>query len=145
MQTNQLSLVKDQAQRQQEKLSEKFEQAVAFVQNERKQLVQLQEYETDYLNKIKTEQGRWTAENSGRYRQFCHQLSQAIGEQENKLVHAERHLEAMRSELCKQQQKINVLKDVIARGEAEQAQLHNVVIQKEMDEFAGRRSPPQYS
>lgn len=139
MDNNQLELVKDQSKREQKKLTERFEKAVTFVQNERKQLLQLQEYENDYLNKIKQEQSRWTAENTGRYRLFCHQLSQAITTQTSKLEQAERQLELMRSELCQQQQKINVLNDVIAREVAESIHLENTLLQKEMDEFSNRR------
>lgn len=139
MHNHQLELVKDQSKREQQELTEKFERAVSFVQSERQQLIQLQEYEADYLTKIKQEQSQWTAENTGRYRHFCHQLSQAIGEQQNKLTQAEQHLEIMRGELCQQQQKINVLNDVIAREEAAMLQLENSLLQKEMDEFAGRQ------
>lgn len=139
MQNNQLGLVKDQSEREQKKLSERFEKAVNFVQNERKQLLQLQDYESDYLNKIKQEQSRWTAENTGRYRHFCHQLSQAIVSQESKLGQAEKHLELMRGELCQQQQKINVLNDVIAREATANRNLENTLLQKEMDEFSSRQ------
>lgn len=142
MQNKQLTLVKDQAQREQDKLAQKFEQAVTFVQNENKQLLQLREYEKDYLAKINEQQSHWSADQAGRYRHFCHQLAKAIVEQEHKVVNAERRLEIMRAELCRHQQKINVLNDVIARDAAENAHLHNMVMQKEMDEFAGRRFQP---
>lgn len=142
MQNQQLALVKDQSERKQRQLSEKFEQAVNFVQNERKQLMQLQEYENDYLTKIKDEQSCWTAENTSRYRHFCHQLSQAIVAQQSKLDQAEQHLEVMRGELCQQQQKINVLNDVIAREAAAVVHIENTLLQKEMDEFSSRQCYP---
>jgi len=139
VQNQQLVLVKDQSERQQKQLSKKFEQAVSFVQNERKQLTVLQGYENDYLKKIKEEQASWTAENTSRYRHFCHQLSQAISTQQSKVDQVEQHLELMRGELCQQQQKLNVLNDVIAREKAETVKLENTILQKEMDEFSSRQ------
>jgi len=139
VQKNQLGLVKDQTEREQKKLTKRFEKAVSFVHSERTQLLQLQEYEGDYLSKIKQEQSHWTAENTGRYRHFCHQLSQAITSQESKLEQAEKHLELMRGELCQQQQKINVLNDVIARECAANIHIENTLLQKEMDEFSSRQ------
>ncbi len=137
-QTQQLELVKDQAEQKQRELAENFEKAVNFVQGERKQLLQLQDYETDYLEKIKQEQGAWTAETTGRYRNFCHQLSQAIVEQSGKLTEAEKQLDKMRKTLCEQQQKINVLDDLIEREHLQAAHVQNHLQQKEMDEHSTR-------
>lgn len=139
MQNKQIGLVKEQVEREQQKLSEKFEKAVNYVHAERKQLQQLKEYEQGYLERIKTEQSLWSADNTSRYRQFCHQLSQTIVEQQLRLDQAERHLEIMRTELCQQQQKINVLSDVIARQNQATALAEGLIIQKELDDFATRQ------
>jgi flagellar export protein FliJ len=138
MESKQLSMVKEQAIKKQRQLSERFEKAYNFVQNERKQLLQLQEYEADYLVKIKQEQHQWTAENTGRYRQFCHQLASAIRSQSAKLSDAELQLQQMRQSLCEQQQRINVLNDVIEREQ--QAAIHHTdkILQKEMDDHSSR-------
>lgn len=138
MLSQQINLVKDQEEKRQKDLVSKFSKAADFVLNERKQFLQLQDYQNDYLSKIKNEQSTWSASNTARYRQFCHQLAGAIGEQEKKLLLAEEQLEKMRSELCQQQQKINVLDDLIAREELAQLAIDNVAHQKEMDEFSSR-------
>ena len=139
MEGNQLYLVKNQAEEKQKQLVKHFEQAMNFVQNERNQLEQIQSYEQDYLTKIKNEESQWRAETTQRYRQFCHQLAGTIIGQKTKLADAECKLEQMRKYLADQQQRINVLNDLIERGEKERAKLQDIIEQKEMDEFSTRR------
>lgn len=139
MEGNQLYLVKNQAEEKQKQLVKHFEQAMNFVQNERNQLEQIQGYEQDYLTKIKNEESQWRAETTQRYRQFCHQLSSTIIGQKSKLADAEIKLDQMRKYLADQQQRINVLNDLIERGEADRAKLQDIIEQKEMDEFSTRK------
>ena len=139
MEGNQLYLVKNQAEEKQKQLVKHFEQAMNFVQNERNQLEQIQSYEQDYLTKIKNEESQWRAETTQRYRQFCHQLAGTIIGQKTKLADAECKLEQMRKYLADQQQRINVLNDLIERGEKERAKLQDIIEQKEMDEFSTRK------
>jgi flagellar FliJ protein len=136
---NQLYLVKNQAEEKQKQLVKHFENAMNFVQNERNQLEQIQSYEQDYLSKIKNEESQWRAETTQRYRQFCHQLAGTIIGQKSKLADAESKLEQMRKYLADQQQRINVLNDLIERGEKEHAKLQDIIEQKEMDEFSTRK------
>ena len=139
MEGNQLYLVKNQAEEKQKQLVKHFENAMNFVQNERNQLEQIQSYEQDYLTKIKNEESQWRAETTQRYRQFCHQLAGTIIGQKSKLADAESKLEQMRKYLADQQQRINVLNDLIERGEKERAKLQDIIEQKEMDEFSTRK------
>ena len=139
MEGNQLYLVKNQAEEKQKQLVKHFENAMNFVQNERNQLEQIQSYEQDYLSKIKNEESQWRAETTQRYRQFCHQLAGTIIGQKSKLADAESKLEQMRKYLADQQQRINVLNDLIERGEKERAKLQDIIEQKEMDEFSTRK------
>ena len=139
MANNQLRLVKDQAQQQQKQLSERLEKAVAFVNGERQQLLQLQEYQQDYLDKITGQQQHWNAQHSARYRQFCHQLSLAIQGQQTKLQAAEEQLEGLRQSLYQQQQRIQVLDDMIDRQQQDLDQLQNLALQKELDDHNTRR------
>jgi flagellar export protein FliJ len=136
---NQLYLVRNQAEEKQKQLVKHFEQAMNFVQNERNQLDQIQGYEQDYLIKIKNEESQWRAETTQRYRQFCHQLAGTIIGQKSKLADAEIKLEQMRKYLADQQQRINVLNDLIGRGENEREKLQDSIEQKEMDEFSTRK------
>jgi flagellar export protein FliJ len=136
----QLQLVKDQAEIQQRDLSERFEKALAFVQQERNQLSQLQAYKAEYLQKIEQNQHQWSAANSTRYRHFCHKLAQAIQDQEGKLRQAEKQLDTLRESLCQQQQRLNVLDDLIDRQLLEEAYHQNRLVQKEMDELSNRRA-----
>jgi flagellar export protein FliJ len=136
---NQLYLVRNQAEEKQKQLVKHFEQAMNFVQNERNQLDQIQGYEQDYLIKIKNEESQWRAETTQRYRQFCHQLAGTIIGQKSKLAEAEIKLEQMRKYLTDQQQRINVLNDLIERGEKEHEKLQDSIEQKEMDEFSTRK------
>ncbi len=139
MEGNQLYLVRNQAEEKQKQLVKHFEQAMNFVQNERNQLDQIQGYEQDYLIKIKNEESQWRAETTQRYRQFCHQLASTIIGQKSKLAEAEIKLEQMRKYLADQQQRINVLNDLIERGEKEREKLQDSIEQKEMDEFSTRK------
>lgn len=139
MEGNQLYLVKNQAEEKQKQLVKHFEQAMNFVQNERNQLEQIQSYEQDYLDKIKHEESSWRAETTQRYRQFCHQLSQTIIAQQSKLADAEEKLDQMRKYLADQQQRLNVLNDLIERGEKEREKRQDSIEQKEMDEFSTRK------
>ena len=139
MEGNQLYLVKNQAEEKQKQLVKHFENAMNFVQNERNQLEQIQSYEQDYLTKIKNEESQWRAETTQRYRQFCHQLAGTIIGQKSKLADAEIKLEQMRKYLADQQQRINVLNDLIGRGEKERAKLQDIIEQKEMDELSTRK------
>lgn len=139
MEGNQLYLVRNQAEEKQKQLVKHFEQAMNFVQNERNQLDQIQGYEQDYLIKIKNEESQWRAETTQRYRQFCHQLAGTIIGQKSKLAEAEIKLEQMRKYLTDQQQRINVLNDLIERGEKEHEKLQDSIEQKEMDEFSTRK------
>ncbi len=139
MENKQLQLVKNQAEEKQKQLSKHFEHAMNFVQNERNQLEQVQSYEQDYLNKIKNEEKNWNAETTQRYRRFCHELAQTITGQKIKLVEAEEKLDQMRKHLWGQQQRINVLNDLIKRGEKEHTQQQDKILQKELDEFALRQ------
>ncbi|MGH1485040.1 MAG: flagellar export protein FliJ [Cellvibrionaceae bacterium] len=139
MQNNQLELVKEQEEEKQRQLGQNFEKAVSFVQNERKQLLQLQGYESDYLEKIQQEQHTWTADNSIRYRHFCLQLSQTIEAQKGKLTTAEQQLDGMRQALSQQQQRINVLDDLIEKDKLETAHIHDKLVQKEMDDLSARQ------
>ena len=139
MEGNQLYLVRNQAEEKQKQLVKHFEQAMNFVQNERNQLDQIQGYEQDYLIKIKNEESQWRAETTQRYRQFCHQLASTIIGQKSKLADAEIKLEQMRKYLADQQQRINVLNDLIERGEKEREKLQDIIEQKEMDEFSTRK------
>jgi flagellar FliJ protein len=136
---NQLYLVRNHAQEKQKQLVKHFEQAMNFVQNERNQLAQIQGYEQDYLIKIKNEESQWRAETTQRYRQFCHQLAGTIIGQKSKLADAESKLEQMRKYLADQQQRLNVLNDLIERGEKERVKLQDITEQKEMDEFSSRK------
>jgi flagellar export protein FliJ len=136
---NQLYLVRNQAEEKQKQLVKHFEQAMNFVQNERNQLDQIQGYEQDYLIKIKNEESQWRAETTQRYRQFCHQLAGTIIGQKSKLAEAEIKLEQMRKYLTDQQKRINVLNDLIERGEKEHEKLQDSIEQKEMDEFSTRK------
>jgi flagellar FliJ protein len=136
---NQLYLVRNQAEEKQKQLVKHFEQAMNFVQNERDQLDQIQGYEQDYLIKIKNEESQWRAETTQRYRQFCHQLAGTIIGQKSKLADAEIKLEQMRKYLADQQQRINVLNNLIERGEKEREKLQDSIEQKEMDEFSTRK------
>ncbi len=139
MEGNQLYLVRNQAEEKQKQLVKHFEQAMNFVQNERNQLDQIQGYEQDYLIKIKNEESQWRAETTQRYRQFCHQLASTIIGQKSKLAEAEIKLEQMRKYLADQQQRINVLNDLIERGEKDREKLQDSIEQKEMDEFSTRK------
>ena len=139
MEGNQLYLVRNQAEEKQKQLVKHFEQAMNFVQNERNQLDQIQGYEQDYLIKIKNEESQWRAETTQRYRQFCHQLASNIIGQKSKLADAEIKLEQMRKYLSDQQQRVNVLNDLIVRGEKERAKIQDIIEQKEMDEFSCRK------
>lgn len=139
MEGNQLYLVRNHAQEKQKQLVKHFEQAMNFVQNERNQLAQIQGYEQDYLIKIKNEESQWRAETTQRYRQFCHQLAGTIIGQKSKLADAESKLEQMRKYLADQQQRLNVLNDLIERGEKERVKLQDITEQKEMDEFSSRK------
>jgi len=139
MKNKQLNLVKNQAEEKQKQLAKHFEHAMSFVQNERNQLEQVESYEQDYLSKIKTEEKSWSAETTQRYRRFCHQLAQTITGQKIKLAEAEEKLDQMRKHLWGQQQRINVLNDLIERGEKEHAQQQDSLQQKELDEFALRQ------
>ena len=109
VESNQLYLVRSQAEEKQKQLVKHFEQALNFVQNERNQLDQIQSYEKDYLTKIKNEESQWRAETTQRYRQFCHQLAGTIIGQKSKLADTEIKLEQMRKYLADQQQHINAL------------------------------------
>lgn len=139
MESNQLYLVRSQAEEKQKQLVKHFEQALNFVQNERNQLDQIQSYEKDYLTKIKNEESQWRAETTQRYRQFCHQLAGTIIGQKSKLADAEIKLEQMRKYLADQQQRVNVLNDLIVRGEKERKKNQDIIEQKEMDEFSNRK------
>ena len=139
MKNKQLNLVKNQAEEKQKQLAKHFEQAMNFVQNERNQLEQVQSYEQDYLKKIKDEEKTWSAETTQRYRRFCHQLAETITAQKIKLVDSEEKLDQMRKHLWGQQQRINVLNDLIKRGEKEHTQQQDKILQKELDEFALRQ------
>jgi flagellar FliJ protein len=139
VESNQLYLVRNQAEEKQKKLVKHFEQALNFVQNERNQLDQIQSYEKDYLTKIKNEESQWRVETTQRYRQFCHQLAGTIIGQKLKLADAEIKLEQMRKYLSDQQQRVNVLNDLIVRGEKERAKIQDIIEQKEMDEFSCRK------
>ena len=57
----------------------------------------------------------------------------------SKLAEAEIKLEQMRKYLADQQQRINVLDDLIERGEKEREKLQDSIEQKEMDEFSTRK------
>jgi flagellar export protein FliJ len=139
LQQQQLQLVKNQAEIKQQELSDRFEKALAFVQQERNQLAQLRDYRNDYVNKIEQGQQSWSAAMSTRYRHFCHKLAEAIQDQEGKLRLAEKQLDSMREALCQQQQRLNVLDDLIDRQILEEAYHQNRLIQKEMDELSQRR------
>ena len=139
VESNQLYLVRSQAEEKQKQLVKHFEQALNFVQNERNQLDQIQSYEKDYLTKIKNEESQWRAETTQRYRQFCHQLAGTIIGQKSKLADAEIKLEQMRKYLADQQQRVNVLNDLIVRGEKERKKNQDIIEQKEMDEFSNRK------
>jgi flagellar FliJ protein len=139
VESNQLYLVRNQAEEKQKQLVKSFEQALNFVKNERNQLDQIQGYEKDYLTKIKNEESQWRAETTQRYRQFCHQLTGTIIGQKSRLADAEIKLEQMRKYLADQQQRVNVLNDLIVRGEKEREKLQDIIEQKEMDEFSNRK------
>lgn len=139
MENNQLQLVKEHAERKQQQLSERFEKAMVFVDNERRQLEELKSYEADYLQKIQDQQQQCDASNADRYRSFYHQLSQAIEQHEIKLTTAEQQLDTMRKELSQHYQRLNVLDDLIKRQRIAAAHQVEKWAQKELDEFASRR------
>ena len=139
VQTNQLQLVKEQEEKKQRQLGQHVEKALAFVQKERQQLLQLQDYENDYLAKIQQEQHAWSADNSIRYRHFCLQLAQTIEVQKDKLTTAEQQLESMRQALSRQQQRLNVLADLIEKNKLETAYMYDKRVQKEMDDLSARQ------
>ncbi|MEO0442926.1 MAG: flagellar export protein FliJ [Pseudomonadota bacterium] len=138
MSSRQLDLVKGQAVQKQQALSERFKQVSSIAQKEREQLLQLQAYESDYLAKIKQEQHQWTAENTHRYRHFCHRLAQVISDQRCKVEAAEKQLSTLRVQLSEQRQRINALDDMIDRDERAFIYQQNKKEQKQSDELSGR-------
>ena len=139
MEHKQLALVREQMEQKQQKLAERLEKAIAFIDREREQLSQLQDYENGYRDKIQSQQQQWTADNVNRYRQFCYQLSSAINAQAQKLQQAEQQTDTIRQQLREQQQQLNVLDEIIEREQLATATVENRLLQKEMDELSARR------
>jgi len=57
---NQFDLVLNQAELEQSTISQRLEKAMAFVHAESEQLKQLEDYQAEYLRKIKEEQEQWS-------------------------------------------------------------------------------------
>ena len=136
---NALVLVLDQFNQEQTTITQRLEKAMAFVGQEKQQLVQLQEYEQEYLNKIQTSQQVWSVSHITRYRSFCHQLHHAVATQEEKVDLADTVVNQLREQLAIQKHKTQVLEALIAEKKREQQQQEDKLLQKAMDEFSSRK------
>ncbi len=137
---NQLDLVLNQAEQEQSTISQRLEKAMTFVHAEREQLKQLEDYQAEYLRKIKEEQNQWSVDHVYRYRNFCYQINDALEGQKHKLQLAEKKVDQIRHQLTRQQHKISVLGELLETRRIEQLSVDNKFLQKELDEFSSRQA-----
>jgi flagellar export protein FliJ len=130
-------LVLNQTQKTQEKLALKVLKADEFVQQERNQAKDLDEYLQEYQRKIR-EQHQCTVADLQRYRSFCGQLQHALIQQQEKVTLAESHLVTLRQSLMQQQHKISVLQKMIKQREQQLNDADEKKLQKTIDELSSR-------
>ena len=141
-----LTLVLNKTENELQALSQRLQKAISFVDNEKQQLQQLEEYESEYLLKISDQQNQWSAQKIHHYRSFCYQLNHAVVVQKQKITTAEDALKPLQQQVFKCRHKINVLEALIEQKNKEQQLLQDKQLQKEMDELSirnHRSSPPR--
>ncbi|MBX2807723.1 MAG: flagellar export protein FliJ [Cellvibrionaceae bacterium] len=135
----QLQMVRDQEEKQYQRLGRQLADAQSQVAGEQQQLAQLTHYQQEYLAKINRQQQTWTATTLTHYRSFCCQLDSLITEQQSKLQQSTDKQQQLRDKLYQQQKKLNTLNDMIDREQLAALSRQAVKQQKAMDELAIRR------
>jgi len=136
---NALLLVLQKFNQEKNSITQRLEKAIVFVDQEKSQLIQLQEYEQEYFDKMQSSQQVWSASHITRYRSFCHQLHQAVESQQNKLGLANEMVDRFREQLAVQKHKIQVLQQLIDKKKADKQKEEDKQLQKIMDEFSNRK------
>ena len=135
-----LELVLDKTENEEQLMTERLEKAQAFIQQERQQLQQLQEYSEEYACKIQQQQTGWSAAQMGHYRSFLQQLHTAVNTQKVKVATAEENTSHLRQQLMACRHKISVLSELIVEQKKNLQLEKDKVLQKELDELAIRIS-----
>ena len=134
-----MQLVREQEIQQKHVLSQKLAVAASLAHGEQQQLLQLQQYQKDYLAMIEAEQVGWSAAKSKHYREFCYQLNSVIEAQQRKLEQTKVTINDYKQAIEKQQHKIDVVDKLIEKDMLAALAAENSHYQQESDALVSRR------
>ncbi|VCU69937.1 Flagellar FliJ protein [Pigmentiphaga humi] len=136
-----LSTLIDLAQGRKNKAAQEFAQAAAAHSHARERLTLIENYRADYETRMRDQAGAGLDGTLiGNYTRFIRQLSDAVEQQNQEVARCEQHLNATRAAFFEEERKLKSL-EILAQREAQRQDAAQAkLLQKQVDEFAARRS-----
>ncbi|GAA4342337.1 hypothetical protein GCM10023144_44270 [Pigmentiphaga soli] len=124
-----------------QKAGQAFAQAAAAHAQARERLVLIQNYRSEYETRLREQAG--TGIDGTRvvnYARFIQQLSDALEQQQREVERCARHLQAMREDFFAEERKLKSFEILAEREQQRVAGAEARRVQKQIDEFANRKS-----
>ncbi len=136
-----LSTLIELAQARKNRAAQEFAQAAAAHSRARERLVLIENYRADYESRMRNQAGiGLDGTLVGNYARFIQQLTDAVEQQAREVARCAEHMNAARAAFFEEERKCKSL-EILAQREAQRQQATEAKrIQKQIDEFANRRS-----
>ncbi|MDX1453168.1 MAG: flagellar export protein FliJ [Oleiphilaceae bacterium] len=140
--SDRLQLVLEVAQRKEQKAMEALQACRQKLNQQEQQLDNLRDYQQQYLNGLKgAMQGRVALQNLQSYHRFVEQLSSAIEQQQQVVVHARYAFDQARQQWLECREKSSSLNDLVQRCRQEEARVREKQLEKRLeDDLNARRA-----
>ena len=115
----------------------------ARLEKEKQQLLQLQRYYDDYIDRIEKQKHRVSVQEVITYREFSHRLAEAQRQQQHKLEHWQGQLDSLHKKWVIMHRRRETVAELIDRTRREEQRHRDGLEQKQLDEIAAniRKEP----
>lgn len=139
--TSTLTTLIELAEGRKNKAAQEFAQAAAAHSRARERLVLIENYRSDYETRMRNQTGiGMDGTLVGNYARFIQQLTEAVDQQTREVERCASHMNATRAAFFNEERKLKSL-EILAQREAQRLETSEAKrLQKQIDEFANRRS-----
>lgn len=134
-----MQVVASLAKKQEDDAANKLSQYREQVGQEQRQLAELRDYASQYLNAQSVLREGVLAHELINYSSFIHRLNEACTEQETKVARMAKQLEALQQQWRFKHQKRKSIEDLIVRLQQEDNLIADKRLQKELDELSAQQ------
>ncbi len=121
--------------------AQEFAQAAAAHSHARERLVLIQSYRADYETRMRSQAGAGIdGTRVGNYTRFIQQLSDAVEQQTSEVQRCANHMNTVRNAFFIEERKFKSLEILAQRDAQRKTSAEAKRVQKQIDEFANRRS-----